>query len=45
MIKFEELQEVKNSKKEGDSINIEFIRDGKTQNANVTLTPSQTVNN
>ena len=42
---FEELQEVKNSKKEGDSINIEFIRDGKTQNANVTLTPSQTVNN
>ena len=23
----------------------EFIRDGKTQNANVTLTPSQTVNN
>lgn len=42
---FEELQEVKNSKEEGDSINIEFIRDGKTQNANVTLTPSQTVNN
>ena len=42
---FEELQEVKNSKKEGDSINIEFIRDGKTQNANLTLTPSQTVNN
>ncbi|MEN8078871.1 trypsin-like peptidase domain-containing protein [Clostridioides difficile] len=35
---FDELQEVKNSKEEGDSINIEFIRDGKTQNATLTLT-------
>ncbi len=35
---FEELQEIKNSKEEGDSINIEFIRDGKTQNATITLT-------
>ena len=35
---FEELQEVKNSKKEGDSINIEFIRDGKTKNTTITLT-------
>ncbi|MBS6184905.1 MAG: trypsin-like peptidase domain-containing protein, partial [Clostridium celatum] len=34
---FEELQEIKNSKEEGDSINIEFIRDGKTQNATITL--------
>lgn len=37
---FEELQEVKNSKKEGDSISIEFIRDGKTQNADIKLTSS-----
>lgn len=35
---FEELQEIKNSKEEGDTMNIEFIRDGKTQNATVTLT-------
>ena len=35
---FEELQEVKNSKKEGDTINIEFIRDGKTQNTTIMLT-------
>ena len=35
---FDELQEVKNAKEEGDSINIEFIRDGKTQNATLTLT-------
>ena len=35
---FEELQEIKNSKEEGDSINIEFIRDGKTQNTTITLT-------
>ena len=34
---FEELQEIKNSKEEGDSINIEFIRDGKTKNATITL--------
>lgn len=37
---FEELQEIKNSKEEGDTINIEFIRDGKTQNATITLTAS-----
>ncbi len=35
---FEELQEIKNSKEEGDTINIEFIRDGKTQNTTITLT-------
>lgn len=35
---FEELQEVKNSKNEGDTINIEFIRDGKTQNTTIMLT-------
>ena len=35
---FEELQEVKNSKNEGDTINIEFIRDGKTQNTPIMLT-------
>lgn len=35
---FDELQEVKNSKEEGDTINIEFIRDGKTQNTTITLT-------
>lgn len=34
---FEELQEIKNSKEDGDSINIEFIRDGKTKNATITL--------
>ena len=39
---FEELQEVKNSKEEGDSINIEFIREGKTQNATITLTSNTT---
>lgn len=39
---FEELQEIKNSKEEGDSINIEFIRDGKTQNATITLTTTTT---
>ena len=35
---FEELQEIKNSKEEGDTINIEFIRDGKTKNTTITLT-------
>lgn len=35
---FEELQEIKNSKEEGNTINIEFIRDGKTQNTTITLT-------
>ena len=39
---FEELQEIKNSKEEGDSINIEFIRDGKTQNATITLSSTTT---
>ena len=39
---FEELQEIKNSKEEGDTINIEFIRDGKTQNATITLTSTTT---
>lgn len=39
---FEELQEIKNSKEEGDTINIEFIRDGKTQNTTITLTSSTT---
>ena len=43
--KFEELQEVKNSKEEGESINIEFIRDGKTQNTTITLTSSSTTTN
>ena len=42
---FEELQEIKNSKEEGDSINIEFIRDGKTQNTTITLTSSSTTTN
>lgn len=42
---FEELQEIKNSKEEGDSINIEFIRDGKTQNTTITLTSSSTTKN
>lgn len=42
---FEELQEIKNSKEDGDSINIEFIRDGKTQNATITLTSSSTTKN
>ena len=40
--KFEELQEVKNSKEEGESINIEFIRDGKTKNTDITLTSTTT---
>lgn len=40
---FEELQEIKNSKEEGDSINIEFIRDGKTQNATITLSSTTTI--
>lgn len=39
---FEELQEIKNSKEDGDSINIEFIRDGKTQNATITLSSTTT---
>ena len=39
---FDELQAVKNSKEEGDSINIEFIRDGKTQNTTITLTSNTT---
>ncbi len=39
---FEELQEIKNSKEEGDTINIEFIRDGKTQNTTITLTSTTT---
>ena len=42
---FEELQEIKNSKEEGDTINIEFIRDGKTQNTTITLTSSSTTKN
>ena len=42
---FEELQEIKNSKEEGDSINIEFIRDGKTQNTTITLTSTSTTMN
>lgn len=42
---FEELQEIKNSKEEGDSINIEFIRDGKTKNATIILTSSSTTTN
>lgn len=42
---FEELQEVKNSKNEGDTINIEFIRDGKTQNTTITLTSTSTTMN
>ena len=39
---FDELQAVKNSKEEGDSINIEFIRDEKTQNTTITLTSNTT---
>ena len=39
---FEELQEIKNSKEEGDTINIEFIRNGKTQNTTITLTSNST---
>lgn len=39
---FEELQEIKNTKEEGDTINVEFIRDGKTQNSTITLTTTTT---
>lgn len=34
---FDELKEIKNSKEEGDTINIQFTRDGKTQNVDVKL--------
>ena len=33
-------KEIKNSKEEGEDINIEFIRDGETKILNVTLTSS-----
>lgn len=42
---FEELQEIKNSKEEGDSMNIEFIRDGKTKNTTINLTSTITTTN
>ena len=34
---FEELQEIKNEKDEGETMEIEYIRDGKTQKATLTL--------
>lgn len=42
---FEELQEIKNSKEEGDSMNVEFIRDGKTKNTTINLTSTITTTN
>ncbi|WP_294196843.1 S1C family serine protease [uncultured Clostridium sp.] len=42
---FEELQEIKNSKEEGDSMNVEFIRDGKTKNTTINLTYTITTTN
>lgn len=37
---FDQLKEIKNSKEEGDTINIEVIRDGKTKTIELTLTAS-----
>ena len=34
---FDELKEIKNSKEEGDTIKVEFIRDGQTKTTEVTL--------
>ena len=42
---FEELQEIKNYKEEGDSMNVEFIRDGKTKNTTINLTSTITTTN
>lgn len=37
---FDELKEIKNSKEEGDTMTIEYIRDGKTQTTTLTLSAS-----
>lgn len=35
---FDELKEIRNSKNEGDTLKLDFVRDGKSQNADVILT-------